>query len=124
MMFKDKRVRLCFSFLVLMVFAGVGGAWGQGSSGNELLPNEKMELIWEYPGFDGKSLLAETWLNPTGDVSTDSSEPPFMMAQADTDEVDEEESISPECISIRVCVPALYTGDAGPSAAPGVGSGC
>ena len=60
MMFKDKRVRLCFSLLVLMVFVGIGSAWGQEPSGNELFPAENQEIIWGGLGLSEKSLLTET----------------------------------------------------------------
>jgi hypothetical protein len=101
MMFKNKRIRLCFSLLVLMVFAGVGSAWGQEPSANQLLPAEKQDLAWKNLGFRGKSLPAESWLTSAADISTDSSEQPFLMAQADTDKGDEEESLSPECMEWR-----------------------
>ena len=100
-MFKDKPFRFCFSLLVLMVFAGAGGVWGQEPSGNELLPAGNQELIWEKLGLSEKSLLAENWFTAAAEVSTDSSELPFLMAQADTDKVDEEEPLSPECIEWR-----------------------
>ena len=101
MMFKNKRIRLCFSLLVLMVFAGVGSAWGQEPSANELLPAEKQHLVWNNLGFRGKSLPAESWLTSAADISTDSSEQPFLMAQADTNAVDEDQSLSPECMEWR-----------------------
>jgi hypothetical protein len=101
MMFKDKPFRFCFSLLVLMVFAGAGGVWGQEPSGNELLPAGNQELIWEKLGLSEKSLLAENWFTAAAEVSTDSSELPFLMAQADTDKVDEKEPLSPECIEWR-----------------------
>jgi hypothetical protein len=101
MMFKDKPFRFCFSLLVLMVFAGAGGVWGQEPSGNELLPAGNQELIWEKLGLSEKSLLAENWFTAAAEVSTDSSELPFLMAQADTDKVDGEEPLSPECIEWR-----------------------
>jgi len=101
MMFKNKRIRLCFSLLVLMVFAGVGSAWGQEPSANELLPAEKQDLAWKNLGFRGKSLPAESWLTSAADISTDSSEQPFLMAQADTNAVDEDQSLSPECMEWR-----------------------
>ena len=101
MMFKNKRIRLCFSLLVLMVFAGVGSAWGQEPSANELLPAEKQELVWNNLGFRGKSLPAESWFTAAADISTDSSEQPFLMAQADTNAVDEDQSLSPECMEWR-----------------------
>jgi len=100
-MFKDKPFRFCFSLLVLMVFAGAGGVWGQEPSGNELLPAGNQELIWEKLGLSEKSLLAENWFTAAAEVSTDSSELPFLMAQADTDKVDGEEPLSPECIEWR-----------------------
>jgi hypothetical protein len=101
MMLKNKQFRFCFSLLVLMVFAGVGSAYGQEPSGNELLPAEKQEPIWEYLGLSENSLLEETWPEAAADVSTDSGELPFLMAQADKDQVDEEEPLSPECIEWR-----------------------
>ena len=101
-MLKDKPFRLCSSLLVLMVFAGVGSAYGQEPSANELLPAENQELNWQKLGLSEKSLLAETWFAAAGaDESTDTSDQPFLMAQADTDKVEEEESISPECIEWR-----------------------
>jgi len=100
-MFKDKPFRFCFSLLVLMVFAGAGGVWGQEPSGNELLPAGNQELIWEKLGLSEKCLLAENWFTAAAEVSTDSSELPFLMAQADTDKVDGEEPLSPECIEWR-----------------------
>jgi len=100
-MFKDKPFRFCFSLLVLMVFAGAGGVWGQEPSGNELLPAGNQELIWEKLGLSEKSLLTENWFTAAAEVSTDSSELPFLMAQADTDKVDGEEPLSPECIEWR-----------------------
>ena len=84
-----------------MVFAGVTSAWGQELSGNELLPTENQEFIWDNPGLSEKGLLTETWFTSAADVSTDGSDQSFLMAQADTDKVDEEESISPECIEWR-----------------------
>src|SRR5210317_2047277 len=101
MMFKENQFRFCFSLLVLMVFAGAGGVWGQEPSGNELLPAGNQELIWEKLGLSEKSLLAENWFTAAAEVSTDSSELPFLMAQADTDKVDGEEPLSPECIEWR-----------------------
>ena len=98
MMLQNKRFRLCFSLLVLMMFAGIGSAWGQESFGNELSPADIQQLIRGNPGLSEKGLLAETWLTTAPDVSTDSSAQPFLMAQTDTDKVDEEESLSPECI--------------------------
>ena len=41
----DNRVRLCFSLLVLLLFAGVGSARGQEPSGNELFLAENQEII-------------------------------------------------------------------------------
>ena len=101
MMLQNKRFRLCFSLLVLMMFAGIGSAWGQEASGNELSPTDIQQLIRGNPGLSEKSLPTETWLTTAADVSIDSSEQPFLMAQADTDKVDEEESLSPECIEWR-----------------------
>lgn len=100
-MFKNKRIRLCFSLLVLMVSAGVGSAWGQEPSANEWLPAEKQELVWKNLGLKGKSLPAENWSTAAAALSTDSSEQPFLMAQVDTDKGDEEESLSPECMEWR-----------------------
>ena len=101
MMFKNKRIRLCFSLLVLMVFAGVGSAWGQEPSANQLLLDEKQDLVRNNLGFRGKSLPAESWLTAAANISTDSSEQPFLMAQADTNAVDEDQSLSPECMEWR-----------------------
>jgi hypothetical protein len=101
MMFKNKRIRLCFSLLMLMVFAGVGRAWGQEPSANQLLPAEKQHLVWSNLGFRGKSLPAESWLTAAADISTDSSDQPFLMAQTDTNAVDEDQSLSPECMEWR-----------------------
>jgi hypothetical protein len=98
---KDKQARLCFSLLVLMVFAGVGIVRGQEPSADELLPIEKQELIRQYPGLTEKNLLEETWRAAPSDVSTDNSGQPFLMAQTDADKVDAEESLSPECIEWR-----------------------
>jgi hypothetical protein len=47
MMLKNKQFRLCFSLLVLLAFTGVGRAYGQEPSRNELLPAENQGLIWE-----------------------------------------------------------------------------
>jgi hypothetical protein len=101
MMFKDKQVRFSISLLVLMVFAGAGSAWGQEPSANELFPAENQEIIRGGLGLSEKSLLTETWLTAAEGATTDVSEQPFLMAQADTDEVDEEDSLSPECIEWR-----------------------
>lgn len=101
MMFQDKQVRFCFSLLVLMVFAGAGSAWGQEPSENDLFPAVNQEIIWGGLGLSEKSLLTETWLTAAEGASTDSSEQPFFMAQTDADKVDEEESLTPECIEWR-----------------------
>jgi len=56
-MLKDKPFRLCSSFLVLMVFAGVGSAYGQEPYGNELSPTDMQQFIWGNPGLSEKNLL-------------------------------------------------------------------
>jgi len=100
-MIADKSVRLCFSLLVLMVFAAAGGAWGQEPTGYRFLPLEQKETGRVKLGPDPKSRLAETWITTAVDDSATSSERPFLMAQADTDTADEEVSLSPECIEWR-----------------------
>jgi hypothetical protein len=101
MMLKNKQVRFCFSLLVLIVFVGIGSAYGQEPSGNELSPADIQQLIWGKPGLSEKNLLTETWLSATEGASTDVSEQPFLMAQADADKVDEEKSLTPECMAWR-----------------------
>ncbi|MGD8668222.1 MAG: hypothetical protein PVI58_19625 [Desulfobacterales bacterium] len=101
MIFKDKRAQLCFSLLGLMVLAGVGSVRGQEPSADELLPIKKQEFIQQYPELTEKSLLVETYPAVATVLSADSNEQPFRMAKADTDKIDEEESLSPECIEWR-----------------------
>jgi hypothetical protein len=101
MIFKNKHLYIYFSLLLLLMLAAAGSAWGQEPSGSELLPAEKQKLIRENLRLSDKSLLAETWITPAADDLTDSGERPFLMAQADTDTIDEEESLSPECIEWR-----------------------
>ncbi len=100
-MFQNKRFRLCLSLLVLMVFAGFTSAWGQEPTGNELYPNKKPEFNWNDPGLSENGLLPENWFTFDADLLIETNEQPFLMAQADTDEADEEESVSPECIEWR-----------------------
>jgi hypothetical protein len=65
------------------------------------LPDENQDLVWSNLGFRGKSLPAESWLTAAADISTDSSDQPFLMAQTDTNAVDEDQSLSPECMEWR-----------------------
>jgi hypothetical protein len=101
MMLKNKQVRFCFSLLVMMVFVGVGSAYGQEPFGNESLPAENQKFIREKLGLSEKSLLEETWSAAPAGISMEGSEQPFLMAQTDADEVDEDEALSPECIEWR-----------------------
>jgi hypothetical protein len=101
MMLKNKQVRFCCSLLVLMVFARVGSAYGQEPSGNELSPTDIQQFIWGNPGLSEKNLLTESWLTAAEGASTDFSKQPFLMAQTDAAEVDDAESLSPECIEWR-----------------------
>ena len=101
MIFKDKRAQLCFSLLGLMVLAGVGSVRGQEPSADELLPIKKQEFIQQYPELTEKIMLVETYPAVATVLSAGSNEQPFRMAKADTDKIDEEESLSPECIEWR-----------------------
>jgi hypothetical protein len=101
MILKDKRVRICISFLVLIVFVGVGGVRGQEPSGKEFSTAEEKELTWQESGLNERSLLTEKWFSAASNLSEDSSDQPFLMAEADNEKVDEEESLSPECIEWR-----------------------
>jgi hypothetical protein len=101
MMSQNERFRLCFSLLVLVVFAGFTSAWGQEPTGNELFPNKKQEFNWNNPGLSENGLLPENWFTSDADLFIETNEQPFLMAQADTDKADEEESVSPECIEWR-----------------------
>ena len=101
MIFKDKRAQLCFSLLGLMVLAGVGSVRGQEPSADELLPIKKQEFIQQYPELTEKIMLVETYPAVATVLSAGSNEQPFRMAKADTDKIDEEESLTPECMEWR-----------------------
>jgi len=100
-MLKNKQIRRCFSLILLMMFAGIGSVWGQELTGNELFPDKKQEFNWNNPGLSENGLLPENWFTSDADLLIETNEQPFLMAQADTDEADEEESLSPECIEWR-----------------------
>jgi hypothetical protein len=101
MMFKYKRVRLCFSLLVLMVFASVGYSAGLEQSNSELLPIKEYELSLEKLGLNKANLLEEPWLPAAADTWADDVEPSWFLAQTEQESEGGEKPLSPECAAFR-----------------------
>ncbi len=98
MMFKNKRVQIYMSLLILMVFASVGYSAGLEKSDSELLPSEKYELSLENLSINKANLLTQPWLPATADIWTDDSDQLFLLAEAEKEPEGEEKSLSPECM--------------------------
>jgi hypothetical protein len=97
MMYKNKRVRLCFSLLVLMVFAGVGSAFGGQQSGSELLRAGESYFSRHQFNFSQANLETQSWLTADTGLGADSRDQSILLAQGGEKDAGKKDPQSPEC---------------------------
>jgi hypothetical protein len=99
MIIKNKRIPLTTPLLLFLLIA-VSSAYGLDLSLNDSSYNH-FDIDGKFNRLDKAGLMPSTTYQENADLWSDEAEKPMWLAQSDTDEVAEEESLSPECMAFR-----------------------
>lgn len=100
MMIKNRRIQLYVSLLLFSLLIAAGNAFGLDLS-LESSSYDHFDIDGKFSRLDKAGLMPSTTYQENADLWSDEVEKPTWLAQSDTDEVAEEEALSPECIAWR-----------------------